>query len=176
MNRECAFALPPLVNVLGGYFISTINFWRQSHRRLRVTESLYFLSVSKDLSISAMAAILSLKPKPYSVTSSVRGFHVYRTHWKPLKGVNYRCRREPENKYDCFAVAVCHGGMIVGHVPREFSEIFSCALLNPGVTLDCEVIGNPYEGYGTELPCKYEFNSSKDDILKKIKRKMEGNL
>ena len=61
----------------------------------------------------------------FSFDSVVRGYHVYKDIWAAVHGETLLCRRETSNGHDPFAVAVVRGGVIVGHVPRRFSAVFS---------------------------------------------------
>ena len=64
----------------------------------------------------------------YVFTTALRGFHVYRSEWKPYIGQNITFKQEFENPHDRFAVAgkanlpgkLC--AVSVGHVPREMSR------------------------------------------------------
>ena len=87
----------------------------------------------------------------FSLNAAVRGFHVYRTVWSPHLGQRLKTKREHENTEDCFAIAVrthsnTYGhtgidvGPIVGHLPRELSQILWYILLH-GEACECEVTG-----------------------------------
>ena len=54
----------------------------------------------------------------------VRGHHVYKDVWTPFIGEELMVLREPENEYDCFAVAITLDGSVVGRVPKELSRHF----------------------------------------------------
>ncbi len=113
----------------------------------------------------ASSTILNLRCHP--VKSVVRGYK-YHTKSIPAPGTIYPCRREPNNKHDKYAVAVCReDGRILGYVPREHSELYSNLLveLSPPVTLHCTV-GEPFytSSKGDQLRCEYHFNSSEDNI------------
>ena len=64
----------------------------------------------------------------YVFTTALRGFHVYRSEWKPYLGQNITFKQEFKNPHDRFAVAektnlprkLC--AVTVGHVPREMSR------------------------------------------------------
>ena len=57
-------------------------------------------------------------------TAAIRGFHVYKSTWKPEQVLN--CHHEEDNLYDIFSIKVCKPGndtLIVGHLPMEISRI-----------------------------------------------------
>ena len=57
--------------------------------------------------------------------AAVRGFHVYKTNWKPQDGELLKCAHEEDNLYDIFSMKVCkiESDEIVGHLPMEISRI-----------------------------------------------------
>ena len=59
----------------------------------------------------------------FETDSCICGYHVYQDHWLPIIGERLECRRESGNPRDRYAVALCKGGEIVGHVPRYISTI-----------------------------------------------------
>ena len=59
----------------------------------------------------------------FSVSSMVRGYHVYKDVWEATNGEVLQCTRDQGNRYDPFAVAVTKNGDIVGHVPRTISAV-----------------------------------------------------
>ena len=92
--------------------------------------------------------------------SYVRGHHVYFLEWTPVVGELLTLKREPENPYDRWAVAVMKGEQLVGHIPRSVSQIVSCFLSRDGHRAVCEVIGsrvNRGVQLGVEVPCIYRF-------------------
>lgn len=110
----------------------------------------------------------------YSVKSTIRGRQYY--DWKPVQNAICTCRREPENPKDRNAVVVRHRSKVVGYVPKELAALFSGFLQmeNPSVTLRCRDIDKPiYTNKGIELPCKYEFRSSEENICK-IRTTIQG--
>ena len=60
--------------------------------------------------------------------TGLRGFHVYRTSWKPFVKQQVLFKQEKDNKHDRFAVAgqtILPGTIfpsIVGHIPIELSR------------------------------------------------------
>ena len=67
----------------------------------------------------------------YEVISCVRGHHV---------GEQLVCKREVSNTQDTYAVAVIHGGTVVGHVPRKISAACSLFLGRKG-SIRCTISG-----------------------------------
>ena len=122
-----------------------------------------------------------LKIGSYRVKSTVRGYHVYGLHWKPVEGTLYRCQRELDNKYYSYAVAVYHDkpGTVVGHIPKEDAKLYSSLLqMQPPVTLHCMVIGKSFRRVNdgiTELPCEYVFKSSSEENIQTIRNKLEAS-
>jgi len=53
---------------------------------------------------------------------------VYQDRWLPLRGKTLTCQHEGGNVYDPFAVMVGKSGVIVGHVPRRISSMYSLFL------------------------------------------------
>ena len=64
----------------------------------------------------------------YSVSSMVRGYHVYKDVWDAVVGDELQCIRETSNRHDPFAVAVVKNMIVVGHVPRKLSAMCSLFL------------------------------------------------
>ena len=61
----------------------------------------------------------------YFFNSVVRGHHVFKAVWTPYTGETLSVHEECDNEHDSFAVSVKNGSIIVGHVPREVSRIFT---------------------------------------------------
>ena len=62
----------------------------------------------------------------YEFNSFVRGHHIYYTSWTPYIGEVLFARRENDNDYDRFSVAMVHcvkEWEVVGHIPRRISNI-----------------------------------------------------
>ncbi len=61
---------------------------------------------------------------PSNKFGAIRGFHVYNKSWSPSKGEILTTSQERNNLFDKFAVSVVLGtGTVVGHLPREISQI-----------------------------------------------------
>ena len=66
-----------------------------------------------------MAAIINAE-EHLTLSSAVRGFHIYKEHWSPVIGETFVCRHEPHNSYDIYAIGVYSStDKLVGHLPRE---------------------------------------------------------
>ena len=55
--------------------------------------------------------------------SYIRGHHAYCMLWTPAVGKMLTLRREPENLFDCHAVAVIKNDLLVGHMPRSICRV-----------------------------------------------------
>ena len=53
----------------------------------------------------------------FEYSSLIQEHHVYKDIFTPTIGKILQCRREPDNDYDNFAVAIIENDTIVGHVP-----------------------------------------------------------
>lgn len=82
--------------------------------------------------------------------SIIRGHHFYKTMWTPIVGEALQVCREPSNTHDAHAVSILKDGVMCGHVPREYSRVFSSFLVNGG-DISCEVVG--HRKYGKGLAC-----------------------
>ena len=49
---------------------------------------------------------------------------------------------QDNNPHDCYAVAVCKAGTVIGHVPRCMSRLCWLFLKKPNTTIKCFVIAN----------------------------------
>ena len=127
-----------------------------------------------------------------TLSSCVRGHHVYKDVWDPVIGEKLECCRESGNVQDRYAVAVVRTHMeprskhkrrnrhklntviTVGHLPRKISCVCSLFLRHGG-TITCEITGNRRHSYdllqgGLEVPCLLLFVRNKADVAK-IKNK-----
>lgn len=69
----------------------------------------------------------------WTFPSSIRGFHVYKLNWTPYKGEIVTAQTERENIYDINAVCfVNKDSGILGHVPRELSQILNYFIKHSG--------------------------------------------
>jgi hypothetical protein len=105
----------------------------------------------------------------YNFNSSIRGYHVYKNVWKYEIGDKLICEREENNPNDKFSVKLVlqrgNPGQCVGHVPIEFSKIFSY-FLRRGGNINVTVMGDKFVNIGLEVPCTYTFSGSNTDIEK----------
>lgn len=85
----------------------------------------------------------------FSFECMIRGYHVYKDIWLAVDGEILECRRETGNGHDPFAVAVLKEDVIVGHLPRKMSAVFSLFLRRHG-TITCQVNGS--RRYSSDLP------------------------
>ena len=56
----------------------------------------------------------------FEIEAMVRGYHTYKDVWSAVIDEEFPCKREDGNRFDPFAVAVCNGDIVIGHVPRKF--------------------------------------------------------
>ena len=113
----------------------------------------------------------------FRVESVARGYHVYKTIWMPNQGDIFNTRIKERNIHDRYAVAIVVDTNIVGHVPRKFSKMVYYFIRNGG-TVTGSVCGRRKRSTqhmkGLEIPCIYEFSSSKKNITK-LKSLLSGN-
>lgn len=88
------------------------------------------------------------------------------------------CRRERENAFDPYAVAVVNRGIILGHVPRHVSAVFNTFLLRRNNEITCHVTGHrrfsaDLPQGGLEIPCQYIFKGPSIGINKVSKLLLE---
>ena len=106
----------------------------------------------------------------FSVDSVIRGHHVYKSTWTPTVGQVLDVNAEPNNVHDSHAVATFQGGVVVGHLPIEFSGI-AWHFLQHGGQMSCVVTGHrKYSDVptkGLEVPCSYKF-IGKPLLIKKL--------
>jgi len=86
--------------------------------------------------------------------------------------VTIQCAREPLNEHDRYSVAVKKDGIIIGHLPRKVSRLFSL-FLRRGGCISCTVTGR--RQYSADLPqgglevlCILLFRASSKE-MKKLK-------
>ena len=115
----------------------------------------------------------------FSISSAVRGFHVYKVIWEnPAPGEELRCRRKVGNSHDPLSVAIMKQidgeDIIVGHVRRRISALCN-AFIRRGGTIQCTVDGSRRYSAdlpqgGLEVPCKLLFSISTEELCKKIEK------
>ena len=74
----------------------------------------------------------SNKMASFELPCMTRGYYVYKDIWLATDGEILECRRELGNLYDPFAVAVIKDSAVIGHLPRQFSAVFSLFLRRHG--------------------------------------------
>ena len=98
----------------------------------------------------------------HSFTAAVRGFHYYRTFWKPTERESLKCIYEENNPYDRFAIkTVAKNGSTVGHLPKEISRITKF-FLDCGASMEAVLTSRYYRRSplvqgGMEIPCLISF-------------------
>ena len=70
-----------------------------------------------------MASELASAVESFTIDSMIRGYHVYKDVWSSFIGEVPSCRHDVRNHHDRFAVAVCKGTTVVGHVIRKISAV-----------------------------------------------------
>ena len=76
----------------------------------------------------------------FSLTTALRGFHVYKNVWEPTIGEVLSCERDIRNSHDTFAVAIKNSSEVVGHIPRFLSSICSI-FIRRGREIVCRITG-----------------------------------
>ena len=106
--------------------------------------------------------------------SCVRGYHVYKDGWSPVRDELLACQRETGNAHDPFAVKVVKSRSIVGHFPKKISSTCSLFLRHGGV-ITCKIT-NPTRQYsrdleqgGLEIPCLLLFQAEQK-LLEKARK------
>ena len=80
------------------------------------------------------------------IKSSVHGYHAYFVDASVTIGEVLACEREDNNAHDKYAIAVKNEAqLLVGHVPRELSKIFSRVLAMGILKLNALVSGTTEE-------------------------------
>ena len=99
-------------------------------------------------------------------SAAIRGFHVYKTSWKPVENEKLQCFYEDNNPYDICSIKVCQLGKdaIVGHLPMEISRITKFALQR-GAQVHATLTSKHYRRSplvqgGLEIPCKVDVRMS----------------
>ena len=97
--------------------------------------------------------------KLYKYPSAVRGYHYYRSYWKPVVGEELDCVHERDNPFDLFAIAIRKTtGETVGHLPMKNSRVTNY-LMDRGARLSVVLTSSQYhvsslvQG-GLEIPCE----------------------
>lgn len=111
------------------------------------------------------------------IKSSVRGHHAYFVDASVTIGEVLACEREDNNAHDKYAIAVKNEAqLLVGHVPRELSKIFSRFLADYG-DIEAQCIGVRYnrgEGKGLEIPVDYRLTRNSNYLEKLVTSLKKG--
>jgi hypothetical protein len=78
-----------------------------------------------------------------TVSTAVRGYHVYKDVWFPELAETFHCQQDTNNKHDRYAVSVFVSAdalETVGHLPREISKVCFYFLQHDG-SIHGEVTG-----------------------------------
>ena len=116
---------------------------------------------------SKMARVADCTPYNMVFEDVITGHHVYKDIWVPIMNEELVCEREPQNSHDQNAIKILKDGVIVGHVPRNFSKVFSYLLLS-GTRITATVTGarQNLRNNGLEVPCKYKLKGPKSSMVK----------
>ena len=117
------------------------------------------------------------KMPSFSVSSSVRGYHVYKDIWEATEGEVLPCTRELHNLRDPFAVAIMREGVIVGHVPKKISAVCSSFLRRSG-SITCRTVGRRQYSSdlpqgGLEIPCILTFTAEEASLVDKVQNLLQ---
>jgi len=66
----------------------------------------------------------------FEIEAMARGYHIYKYVWNAVIDEKFPCKREDGNRFDPFAVAVCNGDIVVGHVPGKISSVLFAIYLS----------------------------------------------
>jgi len=100
----------------------------------------------------------------FSMQAMVHGYHVYKLIWDAACDDDILpCEREIENPHNPSSVAVKKGTVLVGHVPRKISTLYSIFICQGGTIL-CRVNGSwcyssDLPQGGLEVPCILIFST-----------------
>lgn len=115
--------------------------------------------------------------KEYVLSSHIKGYHAYMDIWLPKIGEFLDTRREPENEFDKYAIAVMQNNVVVGHLTKGRTGRFAKTVsffLQASEDNKCkvEVIGkrvNLGDKEGLQIPCKLHFTGT-CKFIDKLKR------
>ena len=108
----------------------------------------------------------SLSSTTLSLSSVIRGHHVYKTIWTPYIGEELVLASEESNLFDRHAVAVLKNGEIVGHMPHKLARFSWFFLKKDGGSINAVVTGKRKKGLGLEVPCDYKYCGPRKMIKK----------
>ena len=121
----------------------------------------------------------------FEIKCTSRGFHVYRTHWKPKLGQDLQVQHEEGNVHDPFAMAfklktqATLTPAVVGHISREISH-FCRYFMDYGGLLEARVRDtkchiSPIPNRGLEIPVTLvvKKGASSGEVFLKMKNYLE---
>ena len=99
--------------------------------------------------------------KRFSVEVMVCGYHVYKDVWEAAVEEELRCKREPGNRQDSFAMAVMRSAVTVDHILKKISSV-RFMFLRQGSATKCQVKASKRYSKdlpqgGLEIPCTLTF-------------------
>ena len=106
-----------------------------------------------------------------TLSTAVRGYHVYKDIWSPTTGDEFVCKHEENNSHDAYAMGAYCNDKLVGHLPRELSRYIYFFLLHDG-KISGNVTGRRQhcsQAGGMEIPCMLHLTGSKR-IINRIKQ------
>lgn len=91
---------------------------------------------------------------------AIRGHHIYKTSWTPIKDEHLYCRKDERAEaadYDKHAIGVYKkDGTLVGHIPIEISNLIDYFYKSsPDNRVDAKVTGKRKREIGLVVPAKY---------------------
>ena len=106
----------------------------------------------------------------WTFSSSIRGFHIYKTSWEPYENEILTAKKESDNLYDVNAISIiAANNKIFGHAPCELASVLTHCLNHSGVITvsvtnpkyrHCEIAG------GLEIIANYKLSGKIDLVLK----------
>ena len=97
--------------------------------------------------------------KTFEHAVAIRGYHYFKTVWKPKENEVLDCQFENGNSYHMFAIKTCdQRGTVVGHSPREVCLVTKFIIAR-GATVSVMLTGthyrrSPFAKGGLGIPCK----------------------
>ena len=113
----------------------------------------------------------------YAITfdSIIRGHHVYKDTWNPIKGQCIDCRpdtREEAKEYDTNSLGLYEHHTLVGHVPVEISCLLTHFLkADKENSLSAIVIGGRKKERGLVIPAKNQTDENSKNLANVLSRK-----
>ena len=98
------------------------------------------------------------KVDSFTVESVIREYHIYKEVWSSVIGAVLVYHHDTQNCHNPFAVDICKGTTVVGHMPRQISAIcYISSVLSSfdqwfGVKLNSQSLGNFLAGMLMSCP------------------------